>query len=179
MFGDDPESMYMLWFQEPGVAEAVLDEDPRLVFAKLTRGGVDPALLAARGVERRSGSKFNPFIDLACLGELGEGLLSEEDLDVYAEAFGRSGFRGGINWYRNIDDNALRYPSVGVQQLDLPTLICAEWDPALPPALAASMGQRCTDLEMHTIAKAGHWVQNECPEEVNDLIVDWLTRRFT
>ncbi len=179
MFGDDPEAMYMLWFQEPGVAEAVLDQDPRLVFDKLTRGGVDPAVLASRGVARRAGSTFNPFIDLAGLGELGEELLSDEDLDVYSEAFGRSGFRGGINWYRNIDDNARRYPAVGVQQLDLPTLmICAEWDPALPPSLAASMGERCTDLEMHTVSRAGHWVQNECPEEVNDLIVDWLTRRF-
>ncbi len=179
MFGDDPEAMYMLWFQEPGVAESVLDTDPRLVFSKLTRGGVDPALLEARGVARKSGSTFNPFIDLAGVPEMGERLLSDEDLDVYSAAFSRSGFRGGINWYRNIDDNAERYPTVGVEHLTLPTLmICAEWDPALPPSLAARMGERCSDLEMHTIARAGHWVHNECPEEVNDLIVDWLTRRF-
>jgi pimeloyl-ACP methyl ester carboxylesterase len=31
---------------------------------------------------------------------------------------------------------------------------------------------------MHVVAKAGHWVQDECPEEVNDLLIDWLTRRF-
>lgn len=180
MFGDDPESMYMLWFQEPGVAEGVLDREPRLVFEKLMRGGVDPAVLSGAGVARERGSSFNPFIDLPNLPAMGEGLLSDEELDVYADAFERSGFRGGIDWYRNIDDNGRRYPGVGVTPLDLPALmICAEWDPALPPSMAANMGERCSDLEMHTIARAGHWVQTESPEEVNDLIVDWLTRRFT
>ncbi len=179
MFGGNPEDMYMLWFQEPGVAEAVLDQHPRLVFDKLSVGGIDPAALADSGVARAAGSRFNPFINLESLPDLGEKLLSEEELDVYADAFGRTGFRGGINWYRNIDDNARRYPTVGVQHLDLPALmICAEWDPALPPALAADMGERCSDLEMHIVPRAGHWVQSECPEEVNDLLIDWLTRRF-
>lgn len=180
MFGDDPENMYMLWFQEPGVAEAVLDRDPRLLFQKLCIGGIDPAVVAEHGMAREQGSMFNPFIDLAGLPDLGERLLSEDELDVYASAFERTGFRGGINWYRNVDENARRHPGVGVQQLDLPTLmLCAEWDPALPPALAADMGNRCSDLEMHTIPKAGHWVQDESPEELNDLLIDWLTRRFS
>lgn len=179
VFGPDPEAMYMLWFQEPGVAEAVLDRDPRLVFDKLSIGGIDPEILTGEGMTRTAGARFNPFLDLASLPDLGEKLLSSEELDVYASAFERTGFRGGINWYRNIDENARRYPAVGVQPLDLPTLmICAEWDPALPPALAANMGDRCSDLEMHVVAKAGHWVQDEYPEEVNDLLIDWLTRRF-
>lgn len=179
MFGDDPEQMYMLWFQEPGVAESYLDPRARLVFEKLTVGGVDPAKLAAAGTERKAGSTFNPFLGLEDLPELGGPLLSEEELEVYASTFRRTGFRGGINWYRNIDRNLAEHPEVGSRPLDLPTLmICAEWDPALPPALAATMGERCSDLEMHTIAKAGHWVQQEYPEEVNDLLIDWLSRRF-
>lgn len=179
MFGEDPETMYMLWFQEPGVAEAVLDPRARQVFEKLTVGGMDPEVLAAAGVGRRSGATFNPFIDLDAVPDGAEHLLSAEELDHYGAVFERTGFRGGINWYRNIDANAAAHPEVGTMQLSLPTLmICAEWDPALPPALAATMGDRCSDLEMHTIAKAGHWVQRECPEELNDLLVDWLTRRF-
>ena len=179
VFGEDPENMYMLWFQEPGVAEAVIDRDPRLLFHKLSVGGIDPATLAEVGVARESGATFNPFLDLASLPDLGEKLLNDEELDVYASTFETTGFRGGINWYRNVDENARRHPDLGVLQLDLPTLmLCAEWDPALPPALAADMGNRCSDLEMHTIPKAGHWVQDECPEELNDLLVDWLTRRF-
>ena len=57
-------------------------------------------------------------------------------------------------------------------------MLCAEWDPALSPALAANMPNVCTDLEMHTIERAGHWVQQECPDQLNALLVDWLVRRF-
>jgi pimeloyl-ACP methyl ester carboxylesterase len=179
MFGEDPEKMYMLWFQEPGVAESQLDPRSRLVFEKLTVGGTDPARLAEAGTARKAGATFNPFIDLENLPELGERLLSPEELDVYASTFGSTGFRGGINWYRNIDRNLAEHPEVGTVELDLPALmILAEWDPALPPALAANMPNMCSDLEMHTIARAGHWVQQEYPEEVNDLLIDWLTRRF-
>lgn len=179
MFGDDPEQMYMLWFQEPGVAEASLDRDPALVFEKLTVGGVDPTELAELGMAREGGSSFNPFIDLASVPALGTPLLSPDELRVYASSFERTGFRGGINWYRNIDANAANYPDVGKQHLELPSLmICAEWDPALPPALAAGMPSVCSDLETHTIERAGHWVQQESPEQVNALLTDWLVRRF-
>ncbi len=174
MFGAD-EDMYMLWFQEPGV----LDRDPRKVFDKLMVGGVDTASMLERGMGRAEGMSFNPFKDLDSVPVLADPVATAEEIDVYAEAFGRSGFRGGINWYRNIDANGAAYPEVGTQPLDLPTLmICSEWDPALPPALAANMAKLCSDLEMATVPKTGHWVQQEDPESVNDLIVDWLTRRF-
>ena len=179
MFGDDPEQMYMLWFQEPGVAEATLDAQPGLVFEKLTVGGTDPAVLAEAGMAREGGASFNPFIDLESLPALGRPLLNADELAVYTSTFERTGFRGGINWYRNIDANGAAYPDVGKQLLELPSLmICAEWDPALPPALAAGMPSTCSDLEMHTIEQAGHWVQQEFPDQVNSLLVDWLARRF-
>lgn len=178
MFGDD-EYMYMLWFQEPGVAEAVLDREPRKVFEKLMVGGVDTSSLMERGLGRSEGMSFNPFKDLDSVPVLAERVATDEEIDVYAEAFGRTGFRGGINWYRNIDANAAAFPEVGTRPLDLPALmICSEWDPALPPALAANMPTLCSDLEMATIPRTGHWVQQEDPESVNDLLVDWLTRRF-
>ncbi|HMX65998.1 MAG TPA: alpha/beta hydrolase, partial [Microthrixaceae bacterium] len=177
MFGND-EDMYMLWFQEPGVAEAVLDRDPRKVFEKLMVGGVDTASLLERGIWAE-GMSFNPFKDLDSVPVLAERVATDEEIDVYAEAFGRTGFRGGINWYRNIDANAAAFPEVGTRPLELPTLmICSEWDPALPPALAANMPNLCSDLEMATVPRTGHWVQQEDPESVNDLLVDWLSRRF-
>jgi pimeloyl-ACP methyl ester carboxylesterase len=40
------------------------------------------------------------------------------------------------------------------------------------------MHERCSDLELHTVSRAGHWVQQEYPEEVNGLLTDWLVRRF-
>lgn len=178
-FGDDPESLYMLWFQEPGTAESYMDERAKVIFEKLTRGGTDPSAMAERGFERKRGSNFNPFLNIESLGTHGEAILSPEELEVYVSTFERTGFRGGINWYRNIDANAKRYPEVGDQQLDLPSLmICAEWDPALPPSMARHMPEKCSDLEMHTVAKAGHWVQQEFPGEVNRILLDWLSRRF-
>jgi pimeloyl-ACP methyl ester carboxylesterase len=100
-------------------------------------------------------------------------------LAVYAETFARTGFRGGINWYRNIDRNLDLVPDMGKRALSLPCLmLTAEWDVALPPRLAAGMPALCADLEMHMIAKAGHWVHQEFPEQVNRRLVDWLRMRF-
>jgi len=175
----DPSKMYMLWFQERDVPESVMDPRARLLFSKLMKGGIDPAVLLEQEMGRAEGLDLNPFNRLEDLPDLGETVISDEELDHYAEVFGRTGFRGGINWYRNMDANAERYPGAGVDPLSLPTLmVCAEWDPVLPPALAEGMPERCSDLEMEVVAKAGHWVTQEAPEEVNVFLVDWLTRRF-
>ena len=170
------EQLYILWFQKPGVAEAVLDENTRVVFEKLMRRGVARGSMAELAA---SGMDANPFLRIAELETAGPELLTPEELDYYTEAFERSGFRGGVSWYRNIDRNAERFPDIGVRKLDLPCLmICAEWDPALPPSSAAGMPAVCSDLEMHTIEECGHWTQQEKPEELNRLMVDWLQRRF-
>jgi pimeloyl-ACP methyl ester carboxylesterase len=178
MFGDD-EKMYMLWFQQPEVPEAVLDPRARLLFDRLMRGGVDPAVLLEQQVGRAEGMDFNPFRRLDELEALGEPVVGPEELDHYAEVFGRTGFGPAINWYRNIDANAVAYPQACTQPLGLPALmITAEWDPALPPALAANMPTLIEDLEMHMVSRAGHWLPEECPEELNALLCDWLVRRF-
>lgn len=178
MFHED-DQMYMLWFQRPGVAEPVLERDVRAVFEALMVGGVDPARLAEHGIAREAGATFNPFLRLDDVPRLAEPVASPEELDHYVQAFERTGFRGAINWYRNIDANDATYHEVGRAPLDVPALmLCAEWDAALPPRLAERMPERCSDLELHTVSRAGHWVQQEYPEEVNGLVTDWLVRRF-
>jgi len=178
MFGDD-EKMYMLWFQQPGVPEAAMDPRARTLFEKMMRGGVDPAVLLERGMAREGGMDFNPFRDLDGLDTVGEAIYSPDELDHIASVFERTGFGGGINWYRNVDANAVAHPDACTVPLDIPTLmVTAEWDPALPPALAANMPDVCSDLEMHMVARAGHWLAEEYPEELNALITDWLLRRF-
>jgi len=174
---NDDDDMYILWFQRPGVAESFLDERPREVFDKLMRRSVPPAQVMAQAAEK--GIAANPFLRIEALGAIGEALLSAEELDYYTHAYQRTGFRGGINWYRNIDRNAQRLPDVGVRPLDLPCLmITAEWDPALPPETAAGMPKICSDLEMHMIEGCGHWTQQEKPDQLSRLMLDWLTRRF-
>jgi pimeloyl-ACP methyl ester carboxylesterase len=174
-FGDD-EKLYILWFQEPGVAEEVLDRSPRLVFERLMRRGVPPR---EGGLLGDPTGDANPFRNLEKLEVHGETLLSDDELDTYARAFEKSGFRGPVNWYRNIDRNSERVPGLGAAKLDLPCLqITAAWDPALPPRMAAGMPALCSDLEMHQIDACGHWTQQERPEELSHLMVDWLKRRF-
>lgn len=174
----DVERQYMLWFQEPGVAEAVLDPRARQVFEKLMRSGVDPVELMDR-VFVDGKLHMNPFIDLDGMDPIGEPVADAETIDHYTSVFERTGFRGGINWYRNVDANSAAFPQVGTAPIDIPALmICSEWDPVLSPALAAGMPSLCSDLEMHTIAKTGHWVQHEAPDAVNAVLVDWLQRRF-
>ena len=176
--GGETEKMYILWFQEPGVAEGVLDQSPRLVFEKLMRKARPIEEVQAQVAE--GGGDMNPFRQLDSIPITGEVLLSDEELDFYANAFGKSGFRGGISWYRNFDRNWERHPKIGVQKIDHPTLmITAEWDMALRPAMAADMPTRCTDLEMFMISECGHWTQQEKPDELNNLMIDWLKRRFT
>ncbi len=177
LFTED-ERLYILWFQQPGVAEAVLDRQPRVVFEKLMRRGVQ-----GRGGGMlqggREGRDANPFRRLPSFEPPGAPLLTEDEIDVYAKAFAASGFRGPVNWYRNVDRNRERFPDVSTRPISLPCLmITAEWDAALPPALAQGMSTVCSDLETHMIAGCGHWTQQEKPEELNRLLVDWLTRRF-
>lgn len=176
LFAKD-DDLYILWFQTPGTAEQFLDERPQVVFEKLMRRSVPPA--AAMAQAAAEGIAANPFQRIEALGEIGPELLSPEELSYYVRAFTRTGFRGGINWYRNIDENARRLPGVGTTKLHLPCLmVTAEWDPALPPETAAGMPEICTDLEMHMIRECGHWTQQEKPDELNQLMLDWLKPRF-
>jgi pimeloyl-ACP methyl ester carboxylesterase len=177
MVGGDDEKLYILWFQKPGVADPVLHRDTRLMFERIFTGGIDPAEAAARMME--SGTlDMNPFRRLGELESLGPCILDAAELEHFIEVFQRTGFTGGINWYRNIDRNTELVPDIGTKKLDLPCLmVTAEWDPALNPMMAAGMPSLCSDLEMTMIEKCGHFTQQERPDELNALMVDWLTRR--
>jgi len=172
------EHLYILWFQEPGVAESVMDPKARLIFDRLMRAPLAPAE-SARRMTSQGEFDMNPFRRIEKLKVETPLIVSPEELDVYVRAYEKTGFRGGINWYRNIDRNAREHPQIGVEKLALPCLmITAEWDAALPPRMAAGMPTLCSDLEMHNIARAGHWVQQEFPDGVNRAIVRWLTGHF-
>ncbi|MEZ5572051.1 MAG: alpha/beta hydrolase [Halioglobus sp.] len=178
LVGGDIERQYVAWFQLPGVAETHMDQHVRSILSKIMRTGVPLEELYA--VAFADGKlNMNPFLDIESTPELGEPLFSDEDFESYVEAFSSTGFRGGINWYRNIDHNALAHPGVGVTPLDIPCLmLMADWDPALRPEFAADMPQRCSRLEMHLIEKAGHWVQQEQATIFNAHLLSWLERNF-
>jgi pimeloyl-ACP methyl ester carboxylesterase len=174
---DEDDKLYNLWFQKPGVAEQLMDRRIPMIFEKIMRRGVPREQAMAQAA--REGIYANPFLHIEKLSPLGPELLGPEELATYVRAYEKTGFRGGINWYRNIDRNAERLPAVGTTKLALPCLmITAEWDPALPPETAAGMPNICSDLEMHMIEQSGHWTQQDKPEELSRLMLNWLTRRF-
>jgi pimeloyl-ACP methyl ester carboxylesterase len=179
LVGGKIERHYITWFQEPGVAEGVLDIRVRLVFEKLMRRGVDEATLQKRLLADSEGPDMNPFRRLEQVETLGKELLTPAELETYVSTFTRTGFRGGINWYRNFDRNWETAPEVGVAKVELPCLmVTAQWDWALRPEFAAGMPALVADLELQQIAECGHWTQQEKPAELNRILADWLSRRF-
>jgi pimeloyl-ACP methyl ester carboxylesterase len=174
----DIERQYVAWFQLPDVAESVMDQQVDAIVTKIMRTA--PPLEEVYAAAFADGKlNMNPFLDIASAPLLGELLLSETAFAHYVESFSRTGFRGGINWYRNIDHNAQAHPGVGVDPLDIPCLmLTADRDPALRPEFAADMPERCSNLEMHLIDNAGHWVQQEQAEIFNGHLTGWLKRHF-
>ncbi len=178
LVGGVDERLYILWFQPPGVADPVLHAHTRVLFEKLMRGGVDPARAMAEAMKTGE-LDMNPFRRLDEFEPLGEPVLTPEELDVYVETFERTGFTGGLNWYRNFDRNWETAPAVGAEKIPVPSLmIVAEWDPALRPEMAAGMPALVPDLERVDLERCGHWTQQERPEDLNRILLDWLVRRF-
>jgi microsomal epoxide hydrolase/non-specific protein-tyrosine kinase len=105
-------------------------------------------------------------------------ILSAEERQVFVDSFRRSGFSGGINWYRNMTRNWQRSaeldPVVRVPAL----MIMAENDAVLPPSATDGMERLVPDLEKHLVHDSGHWTQQEKPQEVSDTLIDWHRRRF-
>jgi len=178
LVGGKVDRQYMLWFQEPGVAEAVMDPRAELLFTKMMMGGIDPAIVMERAFADGE-LDMNPFRDLDAMEPLGEPVVGPDEVEHYVDVFSRTGFRGGINWYRNLDRNLEIRPAISTFDPGVPCLmITSEWDPALPPAFAENMPNQIADLEMSMIPRGGHWVQQECPDAVNAVLVEWIARRF-
>ena len=165
---------YIVWFQTRRLPELAFQADVRrtlrFIFRR-TDGRARTEADAARLSAFRSALQF--FRD-----KPEHQLLTRDELDVYVRAFRESGFRGPINWYRNFRRNWER--SAGLpDHVGAPALmITAENDLFLPPELADGMERFVPDLETHMITGCGHWTQQERPEEVNRLLLDWLGRCF-
>ena len=177
LVGGQDEKMYILWFQQPGVAEAVMNARVRLVFERLMRSAIPFEQLATRNAA--SGGDMNPFRRLEELPEIGDPILAPDELDHYVRIFERTGFDGGIHWYRNIDRNWETTAQTTGAKVGVPSLmVTAEWDPVLRPEWAAGMQSFVPDLETVLIEKCGHWTQQEKPGELNLVLTRWLRKRF-
>jgi pimeloyl-ACP methyl ester carboxylesterase len=109
--------------------------------------------------------------------------LSQADLDHFVTQFERSGFRGPVNWYRNFDRNWAMTPFLDGAKILQPTIFATgSLDVVLEIAAAQydAMDTNCTRLVgKHLIAGAGHWIQQERPTEINELLTRFLTEQVT
>jgi pimeloyl-ACP methyl ester carboxylesterase len=105
-------------------------------------------------------------------------ILSAEEKKVFVDTFSKTGFTGGINWYRNYTRNWQR--SAGLDRtIRVPSLmIMAEDDPVLPPSAADGMEKLVPDLERYLVRGSGHWTQQEKPDEVSAKLIEWRRKRF-
>jgi pimeloyl-ACP methyl ester carboxylesterase len=178
------EEMYIVHFQKPGEADAVLDGDVAKAmnfFMRRPAGEAPPS--AGLATERQPGDEsafalikilqmYDPAFDPR------EKFLSEDEFAAFVETFQRTGFTGGINWYRNFTRNWERSANI-VEKVGVPSLmIMAEKDAVLPPSAADGMEAYVSDLEKILIKESGHWTQQEKPEAVNGAILGWMDKRF-
>ncbi|PKQ09934.1 MAG: epoxide hydrolase [Alphaproteobacteria bacterium HGW-Alphaproteobacteria-12] len=175
VYGDD---MYIVFFQKFGEAEKRLGADTaRALRFFYRRSGVTMKEWEALPAE----AKNLAFLEALKSPESewrGKPLLNEEELAYYTAAFDKTGWEGGINWYRNFTRNWEKSEGL-TQKVNVPGLmISAADDVVLSPAMAEGMEKYVPDLEKHIIPDCGHWTQAEQPEALNALMVDWLKRRF-
>ena len=174
--GGDTIRQYVAWFQEPDTPEAEMDVRVRPILTRILRTGA-PLEELIRFALADGKLNMNPFHDAEAWPVLGEPLGEPGDIDHYCRVYERTGFRGGINWYRNIDRNAAEHPAIGTRNLDLPCLmLSAELDPGLRPEFADRMHALCSDLELHRVEQVGHWLHQEAPDVVTARLLAWLAR---
>jgi pimeloyl-ACP methyl ester carboxylesterase len=173
LFGDT--FFYILYFQEPGVADAELDADPAEMMTRMLAG----LTVRPDDAERIAGLAApdgRGFVDRLPEVEELPPWLSQEELDHYIEVFSKTGFTGGINWYRNMDRNWETTPQLDGVHVTMPSsFITGSADPVNLMTPAAVMEGHVLDHRGNTIIEgAGHWVQQEAPDEVNAALLAFL-----
>ncbi len=151
------EDFYIVWFQQPGVADAALSADVRRTLSTSRQWTAQWALQDGAELKRP------PW-------------LSEEELAVYVEAFEQSGFTGGLNWYRNIDRNWELMEPFAERRIEQPAMyLTGELDPVRRFMPVEAMHGWVTDLRAEIVVPgAGHWVQQQAPDAVNAALLDFL-----
>lgn len=170
------EEFYVQYFQEPGRAEAEIEGDVRTWLAGFYAG------LSADTMPRGGDSLFfvKPGARMADRFPTGTlpSWLTEAELDVVAGEFERTGVTGALNRYRNVDRDWLDLAPWDGAPVTQPALYVAGALDASTAWLADAVAAFPDTLPhlhaTHLLDDCGHWVQQERPDEVNRLLIDWL-----
>ena len=167
--GDD---FYIVNFQDSDEADRAFAADPTHFFNVMMR---------KNQISRAQFDQLPPQMKVLSLLKViertesgGDPLLTDDERDYYVAAFEKSGFTNPINWYRNWTRNWGALEGVN-QVIDIPTLfIGAVDDVVIAPEHIEAMRPLVTHLTVEMLAPCGHWTQQERPDDVNRLIIDWL-----
>lgn len=176
-FGD--RFFYQIYFQTPGVAEHELQHNIPVTMRKMLFGA-SGAIERSGGSFRSTGAPPASSYMLEAMPDPGNDLpswLTPDDIDFYVKAFEGSGFRGGLNWYRNINRNWELTATFQGKKINQPALFVAGDRDVVPfnSDAEARMRQSVTDLrEVIMLPGVGHWTQQEAPEAVNSALLKFL-----
>lgn len=165
---------YIVNFQDSDEADRLFESDTRHFFEMMMR---------KKQISREQFEQLPPTMKSLSLIKIfqrsqssGEPLLTSEELDYFVAAFQRSGFTGPINWYRNWTYNWTQLEGIS-DTINIPTLfIGARDDVVISLEHIENMKPLVPDLEIQMLDNCGHWSQQEHPETVNRLMIDWLRR---
>lgn len=172
------ETIYMMYFQKPGVAERELEADVTKSLRRIYysgSGSLPPGQAWRAFVPPGKG-----LLDSTFDTEMPLAWLAEPDLAEYAKDFSASGFRGGLNWYRNLHRNwELMAPFAGARIAQPALFIAGSRDgvirmPGMSPAPEDLRKALPGLVESVLIEGAGHWVQQEAPDQVNERLIRFL-----
>ncbi|GAA4692578.1 alpha/beta hydrolase [Pseudonocardia yuanmonensis] len=161
---------YILYFQQPGIADAELAADPARTMRRLLCGTRTDQGATSSDDDGRG------FVDRFPEPDRLPDWLSQEELDFYTAEFTRTGFTGGLNWYRNFDRNWELTPQLAGAKVEVPSFFIGG---ALDPVLTMAPPERQDPwLADHRgsvpVPDAGHWVQQEKPAEVDAALLGFL-----
>ncbi len=169
---------YQLYFQDPGPAEAEFERDPRAAIRNMLYG--------ASGDAPRGGENIGMvpngagFMRGAAAPAILPAWLGERDVDVYAAQFRESGFRCGLNWYRNVDRNWQLMAPFADSRVTIPALyVAGDRDMVVNfpgmEQLLANLKRVVPELrQILMLPGCGHWTQQERPAEVNAALIEFL-----
>ncbi|MGE6786573.1 alpha/beta fold hydrolase [Ensifer adhaerens] len=175
----DEAELYTLYFQEAGVAEAELERDigqtlRKILFAASAEAG-------PRGTGEQTPNPFGMVSrQHGLLGPLPDrrpSWLTDVDLDAYTSAFATTGFRGGLNYYRNLDCNWQLQAALAGVAIEIPALfMIGERDPGLAipgmKEIIDAMPNLVPQLmEKIIVPGSGHWLPQERPDLVNEVLI--------
>lgn len=171
-FGD--HFFYMLYFQEPGVADAELGGDPARTLSRLFGGQIDKAdrdAFRARMFAPGPEGWIDRIPQPRALGDW----ISQDEFDHYVSEFTRTGFTGGLNWYRNLDRN-WELTASAITTINVPAMFLTGADDPVASFMPAERANEVVTgpFRVVSVDGAGHWVQQECPDAVNTALLEFL-----